>query len=178
MVSPGALAFQVTSQTPAVRAWFAASHLRQAARVSGWTRSPSSMPLVILGRLLGRLPAGRCLALLHLRLQLVQVEAVLAARRDEGGLDQPAGDPVRERARGDPDGLGRLSGGQQSVGHGLHHTSWSALDHLSCLQINTPALFALFADSNTLTPTRTCAGPVRSAPSPATLRRSAAPGFP
>src|SRR3954470_18837416 len=109
MVRPGAPAFQVTSQTPAGRAWFAASHPRQSARVSGWKRSPPSMPLVIgLSGILGGLPAGRRLALLHLRLQLVEVEAVLTARRDEGGLDQPAGDPVRERARSHPDGLRRL----------------------------------------------------------------------
>src|SRR3954452_10081966 len=133
MVRPGAPAFQVTSQTPAGRAWLAASHPRQSARVSGWKRSPPSRPLVIvLGGILGRPAAGRRLALLHLRLELVEVEAVLTARRDEGGLDEPAGDPVRERAGRDADGLRSLSGGQESVGHVLHHTSWSALDHLSC----------------------------------------------
>src|SRR3954471_5860606 len=151
MVRPGALAFQVTSQTPAGRAWFAASQARQSARLSGWKRSPPSMPLVIvLGGFLGGLSAGRGLALLHLRLQLVEVEAVLTARRDEGGLDQPAGDPVRERAGRHADGLRGLSGGQESVGHVLHHTSWSVLDHLSCLPINTSAYLALFAGLSTL----------------------------
>src|SRR5687768_10514876 len=114
MVGPGAAAFQVTSQTPAARVWLAASQARHSSREPGWNRSPASMPLLIV---LGGLPAAarRRLALLHLGLQLVEVEAVLAARGDEGGLDEPSGHPVRQRPRGHADGLRRLSGGQQSI---------------------------------------------------------------